>query len=236
VPVNPRWAVAEAVAAAVLRRHPEAVHAIGVHGSLAHGDDADGSDVDLVVVTRRPGIGPQPTSRRVDGVIVDCGVISAEEYLAHAATLSTSWPLAADQYVTTKPLYDPDGWHDRLRHTHLARLAEAGAAEFVALAREAWGPARATVDKAMRLAVRYDTEGALLTLGEARLASALVDGLLGRTYFRSSADAVRRTGASGLDLGELDRRLDAQAVELARLGAPVDATADEVADAHLTRS
>jgi hypothetical protein len=235
-PWNPRWAVAEEVAAAVLRRHPDAVHAIGVHGSLAHGDDAEGSDVDMVVVTHRPGIGPQPTSRRIDGVIVDCGVISADEYLAHASTLSTSWPLAADQYVTTKPLYDPDGWHDRLRDTHLARLAEAGGAEFVALAREAWGPARSTVDKAMRLAVRYDTEGALLTLGEARLAAALVDGLLGRTYFRSSADAVRRTGSGSLDLGELDRHLVEQAAELARRGAPVDATADEVADAHLARS
>jgi hypothetical protein len=229
VPDNPRWALAEDVAAAVLRRHPDAVHAIGVHGSLAYGDDVDSSGIDLVVVTHSPGRGPQPACRRIDGVVVDCGVIPAAEYLAHAATLTTSWPLAADQYVTTKALYDPDGWHDLLRDTHLDRLARAGAAEFTALAREAWGPARSTVDKAMRLAVGHDTDGAMLTISEARLAAALVDGLLGRTYFRGSADAVRRTGTATLDLGGLDRRLAAQALELARRGAPVDATADELA-------
>jgi Nucleotidyltransferase domain len=230
---NPRWRVAEDVAAAVLRRYPDEVHAIGVHGSLAHGDDVEGSDVDLVVVTHRPGSGPQPTSRRVNGVIVDCGVISAAEYLAHATTLSTSWPLAADQYVTTKPIYDPDGWHERLRDTHLARLAEAGSAEFTGLAREAWGPARSAVDKAMRLAVSHDTEGALLTLGSARLATALVDGLLSRTYFRDGADALRRTGAGAAGLAELDRWLAAQAEELAKRGAPVDATPEDVAGAAL---
>jgi hypothetical protein len=226
---NPRWAVAEDVAAAVLRRHGDSVHAIGVHGSLAHGDDTDGSDVDLVVVTRRPGTGPQPANRRVDGIIVDCGVIPADEYLTHAATLSTSWPLAADQYVTTKAIFDPDGWHARLRDTHLARLAQADEAEFIALAREAWGPARSTVDKAMRLAVGNDTDGAVLLMSEARLATALVDGLLSRTYFRGSADAVRRTGSGEAGLTDLDLRLAAQAQELARRGAPVDATADDVA-------
>jgi hypothetical protein len=228
---NPRWAVAEEVAAAVLRRHGDAVHAIGVHGSLAHGDDTDGSDVDLVVVTRHPRTGPQPATRRIDGIIVDCGVISADEYLTHAATLSTSWPLAADQYVTTKPIFDPDGWHARLRDTHLAMLARADGAEFTALAREAWGPARSTVDKAMRLAVEHDTDGAVLLIGEARLAAALVDGLLSRTYFRGSADAVRRTGSGDAGLTDLDLRLAAQAQELARRGAPVDATPEDVASA-----
>src|SRR2546430_7870675 len=55
---NPRWDIAESVAAAVLQRYPGEIHAIGVYGSLAHGDDAEGSDVDLVVVTYRPGTGP----------------------------------------------------------------------------------------------------------------------------------------------------------------------------------
>src|SRR5207244_7263339 len=141
---NPRWDIAESVAAAVLQRYPGEIHAIGVYGSLAHGDDAEGSDVDLVVVTYRPGTGPQPASRRVNGVIVQCGVISMGDYLVHARTLSTTWPLAADQYVTTKPIFDPQSWHDRLRDTHLGRLAQANSQEFSALAREAWCPAAAT--------------------------------------------------------------------------------------------
>jgi Nucleotidyltransferase domain len=227
---NPRWEVAERVADAVLERYRDEVHAIGVHGSLAHGDDTDDSDVDLVVVTRHVGAGPRPSSRRVDGVIVECGVISMDEYLELACALTTTWPLAADQYVTTKPIFDPDGWHDRLRDTHLGRLAQADRQEFTALAREAWGPAATTLARALRLAGWYDTDGALLTLGEARLAAALVDGLLTRTYFRSSAEAVRRTGLGAAAPAELRRRLGEQAEELANRGQPVDARPAEIAD------
>ncbi|MEV4622929.1 nucleotidyltransferase domain-containing protein, partial [Asanoa sp. NPDC049573] len=135
---NPRWVVAELVADAARRRYPADILAIGVHGSLAHGDDTDTSDVDLVVVTYKQGAGPRPVTRRVDGVLVDLGVVGADEYLRHARTLSTSWPLAADRYVTTKPIHDPDGWFEKLRDVHLGRLAEARTAEFTTLAREAW--------------------------------------------------------------------------------------------------
>lgn len=221
---NPRWALAEQIADIVLRRYPAQIHAIGVHGSLAHGDDADGSDIDLVVVTLRAGDGPRPTSRRINGVIVDLGVISADEYLEYARTLGTSWPLAADQYLTTKPIYDPIGWHGRLRDAHLGRLAEASGREFVALAREAWCTAEATYAKALRLAEWHDTDGAILTLYEARLATAMVDGLITRTYFRHSAEAVRRTGLGDADMTELGKRLRTQAEELAKRGHPVDGT------------
>jgi hypothetical protein len=221
---SPRWVLAEEITAALCRRWPAEIHAVGVHGPLAHGDDADGTDIDLVVVTFRPGAGPHPGARRVDGTVVDLGVIAADEYLRYARTLSTSWPLAADQYLTTKPLYDPEGWHPRLRDTHLGRLAEAGGAQFATLARDAWCHAETTYAKALRLAEWHDTAGALLTFGAARLAAALVDGLLTRTYFRDSADAVRRTGLGDVDLTELGRRLRAQADELAKRGRPVDAT------------
>src|SRR5919206_375821 len=73
---------------------PAEIHAVGVHGSLAHGDDADGRDIDMVVVTFRPGAGLRPGARRIDGMLVDLGVISAEEYLEYARTLTTSWPIA----------------------------------------------------------------------------------------------------------------------------------------------
>jgi len=225
---NPRWTVAQHVADAVRRRHAMDLQAIAVHGSLAHGDDTDASDVDLVVVTRSPRAGPPAGTRRIDGVIVDLGVISADEYLRHARTLTTSWPLAADQYLTTRALHDPDGWLPRLRDAHLARLAQTDGAVFASLAREAWCRAKSAHAKARRLTEWYELDAAMLVLGEARLGVALVDGLLTRTYFRNSADAVRRTGVSGADMVELGNRLVVQAQELARRGRPVDGDVEDL--------
>jgi hypothetical protein len=130
---DPRWSLAEDVAAAVCRRYPRDTHAVGVHGSLAHGDGADGGELDLRVVTVDAGAGPRPARRRIGGVIVDLDVVWRDEYLRHARTLDTAWPLSADNFLTTKAVYDPDGWHDKLRDTHLGRLAEARDLEFAAL-------------------------------------------------------------------------------------------------------
>ncbi|MEJ3744052.1 nucleotidyltransferase domain-containing protein [Actinomycetes bacterium KLBMP 9797] len=227
---NPRWVVAELVADATRHRFPADVLAIGVHGSLAHGDDTDTSDVDMIVVTYRPGSGPRPVTRRVDGVLVDLSVIGADQYLQHARTLSTSWPLAADRYVTTRPIHDPDAWLERLRDTHLSRLADARPAEFSTLAREAWCRAASAHARAIRLIQWYDTDTAMLMIGESRLNAAMVVGLLTRTYFRNNADAVKRTGLAGVDMTELGIVLRDQADELAARGRPVDASVSQLFD------
>lgn len=224
---NPRWVVAELVADAARHRYPADVLAVGVHGSLAHSDDTDTSDVDMIVVTYRPGSGPRPVTRRVDGVLVDLSVIGADQYLQHARTLSTSWPLAADRYMTTKPIHDPDAWLEQLRDTHLSRLADARPAEFSTLAREAWCRAASAHARAIRLTQWYDTDTAMLMIGEARLSASMVVGLLSRTYFRNSADAVKRTGLAGADMTELGSVLRAQSDDLAARGRPVDATVGE---------
>jgi hypothetical protein len=57
---------------------------------------------------------------------------------------------------------------------------------------------------------------------------AVVDGLLTRTYFRNSADAVKRAGVAGAHIYELGERLTAQAQELARRGRPVDGGVDDL--------
>jgi hypothetical protein len=204
------------------------LQAVGVHGSLAHGDDTDVSNVDLVAVTRRANAGPQPGTRRIDGVIVDLGVVAAEEYLRHARTLTTSWPLVADQYLTTKSLHDPDVWFPRLRDAHIDRLARSDTGVFASLGREAWCRAKSAQNKARKMAEWYETEAAMVVLAEARLAVAIVDGLLTRTYFRNSADAVKRAGVASAHIYELGERLTVQAQELARRGRPVDGDVEDL--------
>jgi hypothetical protein len=225
---NPRWGVAEELTAALRGRYGMHLQAIAVHGSLAHGDDTETSDVDLVVVTRAPRTGPPAGIRRIDGIIVDLGVTSADAYLREARTLTTGWPLAADQYITTKSLYDPDAWLPRLRDAHLAHLAQTETRVFAALAREAWCQAMSAQAKARRLAEWHETDSAMLVLGEARLGVALVDGLLTRTYFRNGADAVKRAGVASAHVYELGERLVSQAQELARRGRPVDGDIEDL--------
>jgi hypothetical protein len=221
---SPRWELAEQVTDAVRRRFSADVLAVGVHGAVAHGDDTEDSDLDLMVVTDGVRGGPRPATRRVNGSIVDLDVISAREYLAHARTLSTTWPLAADRYLTTKPTYDPADWYPALRDAHLARLAEAGTGEFTALAVQAWYRACSAAGRARQLAGWYEVDAGLVALSDARVSAAIVEGLLSRTYFRDDADAVRRTGIAGLSLPELADRLAVQAEALARRGRPVDGT------------
>jgi hypothetical protein len=227
-PANRRWGVADQITHALRERYGRYLQAVGVHGALAHGDDTEASPVDLIVVTRSAGAGPPPGTRRIEGVIVDLGVIAAGEYLRHAVTLTTSWPLTADQYITARGLHDPDAWLPRLRDTHLTRLAAADPGEFAALAREAWCRAARAQASARRLVEWHEMDAALVVLAEARLAVALVEGLLTRTYFRDSADAVRSTGLAAAHLYELGEHLRGQAERLAALGRPVDGTVDDL--------
>ncbi|MEH0840844.1 nucleotidyltransferase domain-containing protein [Micromonospora sp. CPCC 205711] len=227
---DPRWRVAERVAEAARQRFPADILAVAVHGPLAHGDDDGGGDgeVGLLLVTYRPGGGPAPSTRRVDGVLVDLTVAGAEDYLRQARALTALWPLTADRYVTTTALYDPTGWLRTLRDAHLGRLARARPAEFSTAARQAWYRGCAAHARAARLAEWYETDQALLMLGEARLAAATVTGLLTRTYFRDPGDAVRRTGLAGADMTEVGAVLARQADELTARGRPVDGTVDDL--------
>ncbi|TCB96205.1 nucleotidyltransferase domain-containing protein [Micromonospora zingiberis] len=227
---DPRWTVAERVAAAARRRFPADVLAVAVHGPLAHGDDDGGGDgeVGLLLVTYRPGTGPPSATRRVDGVLVDLTVVAAEERLAQARQLTSRWPLTADRYVTTRALHDPTGWLRTLRDEHLGRLARARPAEFTTAARAAWYRGSAAHARAARLAEWYETDQALLMLGAARLAAATVNGLLSRTYFRDRGDAIRRTGLAGADMTEIAAVLARQSAELAARGHPTDGTIDDL--------
>jgi predicted nucleotidyltransferase len=218
---SPRGHLAVRLRDAIQHRWPAEVDAIGVHGSLAHGDDTDGSDVNMLVVTYRQA-GPRRALRRVDGILVDLTVVTAEEGLRQARELTPHWPLIADRYMTTRSLYDPHGWFASQRDAHLGKLAETRPGEFSTLARRNWCIASAAHTRAVRLAAGYDTDAALLLIAEARLHAAMVAGLLSRTYFRNRADAVRRTGLAAADMQELGGVLRAQAEDLTARGRPVD--------------
>ena len=69
---------------------------------------------------------------------------------------------------------------------------------------------------------------AMVVLAEARVAVAVVDGLLTRTYFRNAADAVRRAGVASAHIHELGHRLATQASELERRGRPVDGVVSDL--------
>jgi predicted nucleotidyltransferase len=219
---NPRWYLAVRLRDVILKRWSAEVRAVGVHGSLAHGDDTDTSDVNLHVVTYRQGAGPRAALRRVDGILVDLSVGSADEGRRRARELTPRWPLAADRYLTARDLFDPHGWFAGQRDAHLGKLAETRPGEFSSLARRNWCVASAAHARAARLAEWYETDAALVLVAEARLHAAMVAGLLSRTYFRNRADAVKRTGLAGADMTELAAVLKAQADELTARGRPVD--------------
>jgi hypothetical protein len=219
---NPRWHLAIRLRDVILRRWSAEVRAIGVHGSLAHGDDSDSSDLNLHVVTYRPNAGPRAALRRVDGILVDLSVGTAEDGLRRARELTPRWPLEADRYLTTRDLFDPHAFFAGQRDAHLGKLAETRPGEFSGLARRNWCVASAAHARAVRLAEWYETDAALVLLAEARLHAAMVTGLLSRTYFRNRADAVKRTGLAGADMTELAAALKAQAEDLTARGRPVD--------------
>ena len=200
------------------------VQAIGVRGSVAHGDDTDSSDVNLIVVTYRPKTGPKPTLRRVDGTAVELQVMTGEDGLGQARVLTPRWPLQADGFITTFPLFDPKDWFTDQREAHLTLLAEARPVEFSQVARHNWAVANGAHSRAVRLAQWFDTDAALVLMAQARLHAALVAGLLTRTYFRNAADAVKRTGIAAADMQELAAILKYQAEELTARGRPVDGT------------
>ncbi|MBO3736163.1 nucleotidyltransferase domain-containing protein [Actinoplanes sp. NEAU-H7] len=219
---SPRGSLAIRLRDAVQERWSAEVQAIGLSGSMAHGDDTESSDVNVLVVTYRPRTGPRPALRKVDGIPVDLRVVTAEEGLGQARQLTPRWPLLADGYLTTFPLHDPQNWFADRREAHLSLLAEARPMEFTGLARQDWAVANGAHTRAARLAQWYDTDAALILMAEARLHAALVAGLLTRTHFRNTADAVKRTGVAAADMQELGAILKYQAEELTARGRPVD--------------
>jgi predicted nucleotidyltransferase len=204
-----RWAIAQQLTDAILRKHGDAVVAIGVHGSLARGDDRSTSDIDFVVVTG-PARSTAIANRvlRYREVTIDLGSVDEPDYLAEASALGRTWPLAAEQYLIHRALHDPTGHFERLRTAHQRLIQETPRERFVA----ASGPhVVAAVDHAAKASERLraaDSPDAWRRISTAALAAAMALGFLEQRYYRNAADAV----ASLMETGPAELRTDFGAV------------------------
>jgi hypothetical protein len=193
-------ALAKDLAARLLGKHGEAgILAVGVHGPAARGEDASG--LDLAVVTTGPEMEAPERLLRHRGVVVDLGVITAEDYLAEAALIGPAWPLAADQYRAMMPVYDPSGFFGKLRAAH--EEAMAGAPEGAFLAAAGWNLAQALAQQARaELAeAEGDQAAALFAVREGALLAALTLGLLGRAAYRDVGHAIASASAAPMPPG-----------------------------------
>jgi hypothetical protein len=192
--------LARELAARLLGKHGEAgVLAVGVHGPAAHGERGQG--LDLAVVTTGPEADVPERVLRHRGVVVDLGVITAEDYLAEAAQVGPAWPLAVDQYRSMVPVYDPSGFFAKLRGTHEEAVAKAPEGAFFAAA--GWNLAQALAQqaKAERAEAQGDPAGALFAVREGALLAALTLGLLGRAAYRDPRHALASASAAPMPPG-----------------------------------
>jgi hypothetical protein len=195
--------LARELATRLLAKHGEAgVLAVGVHGPTAHGED--GTRLDLAVVTTGPEVELPERLLRHRGVVIDLGVITAEDYLAEAASIGPAWPLAADQYRSMMPVYDPSEFFGKLRTTHEEAVAGAPEGTFRAAAGWNLAQALAALAQAEQAEGQGDAAGALLAVREGALLAALTLGLVGRTAYRDARHALRSASAAPMPPGFAD--------------------------------
>jgi hypothetical protein len=191
-----RVELARELTAALLRRHGEAIVAVGAHGAVARSEDGDESGLDLAVVTARPEVEVPDRLLRHRGTVVDLGAIAADDYLEEAGHIGPAWPLAADQYVNQLALHDPGGFFHKLKHVHEAAVEESPPEAFRAAAGYDLVQLVAWEARAREAELAGDLAVASLAVKEAAVLAMLVVGLHTRTAYRDLAHAVRATAVT----------------------------------------
>jgi len=101
-----RMALARRVTEYVLRRHPDLI-AVAVHGSTAKSEDREHSDLEMFAVTRcRTETRGYGTIH--EGIVVEIELVSEEDAMREAGTVTGKWPMAADGWIHTIPTHDPE--------------------------------------------------------------------------------------------------------------------------------
>jgi hypothetical protein len=186
----------------LLARHGEdAIVAVGLHGAVVGAGEDDGADLDVAVITAGPEVQVPDRVLRHRGLVVDLAAIDQGAYLEEAAHVGPAWPLAADQYVRTLPLHDPDGYFERLRQAHERGAREAGDEVFRAAAGYDLAQALQQEATARRAERAGDAVAALFAVREAAVLAALTLGLLSRTTWPDVAAALRGAATAPLPPG-----------------------------------
>ena len=177
---------------------PAAIAAVGVHGPVARGDDTEESDLDLAVVTPGPEVQVPDRYLRYRGTVVDLGAIPADAYLEEASAIGPAWPLAADQYVNQLAVHDPGGFFHKLKHVHEAAVEEAGPEVFAAAAGLDLVQLLSWEARARAAELAGDLLTTQVAVKAAAVLAALVVGLLTRTAWPSTGQALHATAATGV--------------------------------------
>jgi hypothetical protein len=102
-----RVALANKVKDYLVRQHEDLV-AVWIEGSTAKGEDREHSDLELGAITRgEPHVRYEPLVW--GGIVVEVDVKSQRDAFQQAATVDSHWPMWADGYGRSLPLYDPEG-------------------------------------------------------------------------------------------------------------------------------
>ena len=104
--------LARAVKDYVLAHHQD-VLAVVIEGSTAKGEDREHSDLEMNVITRSAS-DTKYYQFIFEGIVVEVAFGAVEDSLRNARTVTKHWPIAADGWTGSVPLFDPDGILPRL--------------------------------------------------------------------------------------------------------------------------
>jgi predicted nucleotidyltransferase len=189
-----RLALARQICDAVVARHGDKIVAVGLHGSMAHGDVDEYSDIDFLVVVDERGAIPE-RSAWSDGLYVSVSVNTVDVLLGDARAVESMWSAAADQYLNPLALHDPSGFFERLRKAHIEGSDDPHA--FTTCAAGTLFDAFEAISKARRYVAQRAMPAASVCLSESLVTMGLVVGLLTRSRWRGTHDAVANAAQAG---------------------------------------
>jgi len=185
-----RVQLAKDLSSGFLERYGDAIVATGMRGSVARGEDGENSNLNMVVVTKEPGVASS-RSLLFGPIAVEAFVVDRDAYLVDAATIGPWWPVRADQFTHSTGLHDPDEFYRDLRTTYDTFVEQASPEEFLRAE-------SANIVQAVTWAYKARSGGGAemshLAIAESGLRAILALGLRARFVFKNLPHAFRMAG------------------------------------------